>query len=448
LIEEIIDEVIEESSIEDPLEACLAQFGEDLDLEKLMEQADALLEIAPLESKDKEETTVPDSPKKELRPLPNSLKYKFLGPVDSLPIIIASDLIDAQEEELLDVLREHKEAISWTIDDIKGINPSLVMHKIHLEENSKPLREPQRRLNLAMQEVVRIEVIKLLDAGIIYPISSSKWMSPIHVVPKRAGLTVVNNKDKELVPTRIQSGWRVYIDYQKLNAATRKDHFPFPFIDQMVERLAGHEYYCFLDGYSGYNQVPVDLEDQEKTTFTCPFGTFANRRMPFGLCNAPATFQRCMISIFSDMVKRFMEIFMDDFSVFNSSFKECLHRLTLVLVRCKEKNLVLNWEKCHFMVKQGIVLGHVISHRGIEVDKAKVDLVSNLPPPCTVKEIRSFLGHAGFYRRFIKDFSKITRPLYGLLAKETPFEFDEECLKAFGALKDILTSTPIIRPPN
>jgi hypothetical protein len=288
LIEEILDEVIEESSIEDPLEACLAQFGEDLDLEKLMEQADALLETAPLVSEEKE--VVLDSPKKELKPLPNNLKYKFLGPAKSLPVIIALDLKDAQEEELLEVLREHKEAIGFAIEDIKGISPSLVMHKIHLEENSKPSREPQRRLNPAMQEVVRAEVIKLLDAGIIYPISDSKWVSPIHVVPKRAGLTVVKNQDNELVPTRIQSGWRVCIDYRKLNAATKKDHFPLPFIDQMVERLVGHEYYCFLDGYSGYNQVPVDPDDQEKTTFTCPFGTFAYRRMPFGLCNALATF--------------------------------------------------------------------------------------------------------------------------------------------------------------
>jgi hypothetical protein len=448
LIEDAMEEAVEESSMEDPLEACFAQFGEDLDLDKLLEQADAMLETTPLVSSEKEETIVPDPPKKELKPLPENLKYKFLGPAESLPVIIASDLVDAQEEKLLDVLREHKEAIGWTIEDIKGISPSVVMHKIHLEENAKQSREPQRRLNPAMQEVVRAEVIKLLDAGIIYPISDSKWVSPIHVVPKKAGLTVVKNKDNELVPTRIQSGWRVCIDYRKLNAATRKDHFPLPFIDQMVERLAGHEYYCFLDGYSGYNQIPVDPEDQEKTTFTCPFGTFAYRRMPFGLCNAPATFQRCMISIFSDMVERFMEIFMDDFSVFGSSFQECLDRLTLVLVRCKEKNLVLNWEKCHFMVKQGIVLGHVISQRGIEVDKAKVDLISNLPPPRTVKEIRSFLGHAGFYRRFIKDFSKIARPLCKLLAKETPFEFDEECLKAFGALKEILTSTPVIRPPS
>jgi hypothetical protein len=175
----------------------------------------------------------------------------------------------------------------------------------------------------------------------------------------------------------------------------------------MVERLAGHDYYCFLDGYSGYNQILLDLEDQEKTTFTCPFSTFAYRRMPFRLCNAPVTFQRCMISIFLDMVECHLEIFIDDFSVFGLSFEECLNHLTLVLVRCKEKNLVLNWERCHFMVKQGIVLGHVISSKGIEVDKAKVDLISSLLPPRTVKEIRSFLGHAGFYRRFIKDFSKI-----------------------------------------
>jgi hypothetical protein len=172
LIEEILDEVIEESSIKDPLEACLAQFGEDLDLDKLMEQADALLETAPLVSKEKE--AILDSPKKKLKQFPNSLKYKFLGPAESLPVIIASDLKDAQEEELLKVLREHKEALGWTIEDIKGISPSLVMYKIHLEENSKPSREPHKRLNPAMQEVVRAEVIKLLDAGIIYPFSDNK----------------------------------------------------------------------------------------------------------------------------------------------------------------------------------------------------------------------------------------------------------------------------------
>jgi len=167
----------------------------------LLEQADAILEFAPLESNEKEEAAVPEPPKMELKPLPDNLKYKFLGPAETLHVIIASDLPPAQEEKVLDVLREHKEAIGWTIEDIKGISLSVVMHKIHLEEDAKASREPQRRLNPAMQEVVGGEVIKLLDAGIIYPISDSKWVSPIHVVPKKAGVTVVQNKDGELVST-------------------------------------------------------------------------------------------------------------------------------------------------------------------------------------------------------------------------------------------------------
>ena len=141
------------------------------------------------------------------------------------------------------------------------------------------------------------------------------------------------------------------IDYRKLNAVTRKDHFPLPFIDQVLERVSGHPFYCFLDGYSGYFQIEIDVADQEKTTFTCPFETYAYRRMPFGLCNAPATFQRCMLSIFSDMVERIMEVFMDDITVYGGTFEECLVNLEAVLHRCIEKDLVLNWEKCHFMVK-------------------------------------------------------------------------------------------------
>ncbi|RVW12621.1 Retrovirus-related Pol polyprotein from transposon 17.6 [Vitis vinifera] len=184
--------------------------------------------------------------------------------------------------------------------------------------------------------------------------------------------------------------------------ALGKNHFPLPFIDQVLERVSGDPFYCFLDGYSGYFQIEIDVADQEKTIFTCPFGTYAYRRMPFGLCNAPATFQRCMLSIFSDMVERIMEVFMYDITVYGGSFEECLVNLEAVLHRCIEKDLVLNWEKCHFMVRQGIVLGHIISEKGIEVDKAKVELIVKLPSPTTVKGVRQFLGHAGFYRRFIK----------------------------------------------
>ena len=387
-------------------------------------------------------------PSLELKPLPSHLKYVFLGEQETLPVIISSSLTAQEEDKLVRVLREFKTAIGWTLADIKGISPTTCMHRILLEEGAKPSREAQRRLNPPMMDVVKKEVIKLLDCGVIYPISDSRWVSPVQVVPKKSGVTVVANAENELVPTRIQTGWRVCIDYRKLNATTRKDHFPLPFIDQMLERLAGHAFYCFLDGYSGYNQIVIAPDDQEKTTFTCPFGTFAYRRMPFGLCNAPATFQRCMVSIFSDFVEKIIEVFMDDFSVFGDSFDNCLDNLTLILQRCVDTNLVLNWEKCHFMVKQGIVLGHIISERGIEVDKAKIDLVRYLPSPTSVREVRSFLGHAGFYRRFIKDFSKIAQPLCRLLQKEVNFKFDEKCESAFKQLKEKLTTAPIIVSPD
>nr|GEZ80036.1 retrovirus-related Pol polyprotein from transposon 17.6 [Tanacetum cinerariifolium] len=228
----------------------------------------------------------------------------------------------------------------------------------------------------------------------------------------KGGMTVIKNDENKLVPTRLITGWRVCIDYRKLNEAIRKDHFPLPFMDQMLERLAGNEYYCFLDGFSGYFQIPIDPKDQEKTTFTCPYGTFAYKRMSFGLCNAPGTFQRCMMVILHDMIEQTIE------------------------------------EKSHFMVKEGIVLGNKISKKGIEVDKAKIEVILTLPHPTTVKGIRSFLGHAGFYCRFIKDFSKISRPMTHLLEKNSPFIFSNECIQAFRNLKDKLTEALILIAPN
>nr|GEX71536.1 reverse transcriptase domain-containing protein [Tanacetum cinerariifolium] len=219
-------------------------------------------------------------------------------------------------------------------------------------------------------------------------------------------------------------------------------------MDQMLERLAGNQYYCFLDSFSGYFQIPIDPKDQEKTTFTCPYGTFAYRCMPFGLCKVPCTFQRCMMAIFYDMIEKTMEVFMDDFFVFENSFQSCLSYLDQMLKRCEDTNLCLNWENSHFMVNEGIVLGHKISKQGIKVDKAKVDFINKLPHPTTIKGIRSFLGHAGFYRRFIKDFSKIARPMTRLLEKDAPFIFSSECVNAFRTLKTKLCEAPILIAPN
>ncbi|KAJ9552032.1 hypothetical protein OSB04_016077 [Centaurea solstitialis] len=234
---------------------------------------------------------------------------------------------EKQEKKLVDMLKLHTKAIGWTIADLRGISPAICQHKIILEDKNFTSREPQRRLNAVMKEVMKKEILKWLDAGIIFPIASSSWVSPVQCVPKKGGFTVITNDKNELIPTRVVSGWRICMDYRKLNKATQKDHFPLPFMDQMLDRLAGKEYYYFLDGYSGYNQIAILLEDQEKTTFTCPYGTFAFKRMPFGLCNVPATFQRCMMSIFSDMLEKSIEIFMDNFSVYGSSFDNCLENL-------------------------------------------------------------------------------------------------------------------------
>ncbi|KAJ9552285.1 hypothetical protein OSB04_016330 [Centaurea solstitialis] len=391
--------------------------------DEAVEEEEGDFEELKQEDKIRVKTSLKEPPELELKDLPEHLEYQFLEGNNTLSVIISSLLTANEKERLVEVLKKHKKALAWKTSDIPGISPSFCTHKILMEDNFKPCVQKQRRLNPKMQEVVKKEVIKLLDTGIIYPISDSPWVSPVQVVPKKGGLTVVTNDNNELVPTRTVTGWRVCIDYRKLNDATRKDHFPLPFIDQMLERLAGNEYYCFLDGFSGYVQIPIDPEDQEKTTFTCPFGTFAYRHNR-------------------------MEVFMDDFYVFGNSFDDCLSSLDRVLARCEESHLVLNWEKCHFMVREVIVLGHKISKDGLEVDKAKIDTISKLPPPTNIKGVRSFLGHAGFYRRFIQDFSKISRPLTKLLEKDAPFIFDEKCISAFETLKRHLTNAPIMVPPD
>ncbi|GKC84963.1 reverse transcriptase domain-containing protein, partial [Tanacetum coccineum] len=226
-------------------------------------------------------SSIDEPPEVELKDLPPHLEYAFLEGDNKLPVIIAKDLSVEEKAALI---------------------------KILMEEDYTPAVQHQRRVNLKIHEVIKKEVKKLLDAGLIYPVSYSPWVSSVHCVPKKGEMTVVTNDENELIPTRLVMGWRVCIDYRKLNEATRKVHFPLPFMDQMLERLAGNQYYCFLDGFSGYFQIPIDPKDQEKTTFTCPYRTFAYRRMPFGLCNAPDTFQRCMMAIFHDMIEKTMEV--------------------------------------------------------------------------------------------------------------------------------------------
>ncbi|XP_024038246.1 uncharacterized protein LOC112097294 [Citrus clementina] len=269
--------------------------------------------------------SVMQAPTLELKPLPEHLQYIYLGENETLPVIITKTLTPVQQEKLIRVLRDHKTAIGWTIADIKGISPSMCIHRILLEEGSKPTRDAQHRLNPPMMEVVKKETLKLLNVGIIYPISNSKWVSPVQVVPKKPGIIVVKNEENKLVPTRVQTGWRVIIRSLSLRKTKRKQPSHAP-----SEHL-----------------LPT-----------------------------------------------------------HAVWSLCLNNLTLVLKRCIDTNLVLNWKKCHFMVNQG------------------------------------------FYRRFIKNFSKIALPLYNLLQKDATFDFNEECQRAFKKLKEVLTSAPVIQPPN
>nr|GEY74722.1 reverse transcriptase domain-containing protein [Tanacetum cinerariifolium] len=291
----------------------------------------------------------------ELKDLPPYLEYAFLEGDDKLPVIIAKYLSVEEKTTLIIVLKSHKRAITWKLSDIKGIYPEFCTYKILMEEDFEPAVV---RVNPKIHDVIKQEVIKLLEARLIYLISDSPWVSLVHYVPKKGGFTVVENEDNELIPTCLVMGWR------------------------------------------------------EKTTFTYPYRTFACRRMPFGLCNAPGKFQRCMMAIFHDMIKKTMEVFMDDFSVFRNSFQSCLSHLERMLMRCEDTNLCVNWEKSHFMVKEGIVLGHKISKQRIKVIKAKVDVITKLPHPTTVKD--------------------------------TPFIFSQECVKAFQTLKRKLTKAPIM----
>nr|GEV46052.1 reverse transcriptase domain-containing protein [Tanacetum cinerariifolium] len=282
----------------------------------------------------------------ELKDLPTHIEYTFLKGDDTLLVIIVKDLSVEEKTALITVLKSHKQAIAWKLSDIKGIDPEFCTHKILIEDDT-----------------------------------SNQWFNI------REGLIL-----KSTMSSRMR----------KLNEATRKDHFPLPFMDQMLERLARNEYYYFLDGFSGYFQFPIDPKDQEKTTFTCTYGTFAYRCLPFELCNAPGTFQRCMMAIFHEMIEKTIEVFVEDFLVFGNSFQTCLSHLEKMLQRCEDTNLCLNWEKSHFMVKKGIVLGHKISQNGIEVDKAKVEVITKLPLPTTVKGNKYILVVVDYLSKWVE----------------------------------------------
>jgi hypothetical protein len=247
---------------------------------------------------------------------------------------ISNDIKGEEQAEYARILKDYSDVFAWAPTDLEGIPAELGEHSIDLQEGAVPVRQRQYRLNPRYSLMVKEEIDRLLEAGFIYPVNNSEWVSPIVVVPKKVG---ADGKVKI----------RVCQDFWKLNSATKKDYFPLPFMDIILDHVAGYQRYSFLDGFSGYNQVFIRMSDQLKTMFTTEWGTFAFNRMPFGLCNAPGTFQRLMIDIFKDFLRHFLEVFIDDFAVFSNQ-EDHLEYLGKTFQRCRETNLKLHPGKCFF----------------------------------------------------------------------------------------------------
>ena len=240
---------------------------------------------------------------------------------------------------------------------------------------------------------------------------------------------------------------RICVDFRKLNEQTIKDPFPLPFTDTMLDQIAGFEMYSFADGYSGYNQISLAPGDREKTSFITEWGAFMYLVMPFGLCNAPATFQRAMMAIFSEYLQKFMAIFVDDFTVYSNT-NQHLECLQLMFSRCREKRVCLNPFKCLFGAYRGAVLGHVVSSQGIEMTNDKVEAILKAKPPAKANEVASFLGYVNFYRRFVNKLAELAAPMYALTKKDAIFCWDQECQKGFEAIKNLVSQKPILKQPK
>ena len=354
---------------------------------------------------------------------------------------LSEDLEPGEAAQLRELLRQHHSTFAWKDSDL-GFTER-VKHEIHLMDDV-PIAQPYRRIPPAVLGEVKAHISDLLSRGIITP-SSSPYASPIVVVRKKSG---------EL---------RLCVDYRKVNSITRKDSFPLPRIDESLDALGGSKFFSTLDLASGYYQVAMEERDKPKTAFICPFGLYQFERMPFGLTNAPATFQRLMNSVMSEFIFSILLVYLDDLLVFSSTFEKHLTALRMVLERLRAVGVRLNPEKCEFAKERVNFLGHVVSASGISTDPSKVSAVMDWPTPKTVKEVRSFLGLASYYRRFVAEFSRIARPLHALYPKvhelypkdrhvgETkPLGalWTPECQEAFLRLKMALTTAPVLGHPD
>ena len=334
-------------------------------------------------------------------------------------------LSDDESHELAELLSKYGEIFAKSKEDLGGTN--LVKHTINTG-NTPPIKQAPRRQPIEKRCIEHKEVTDMLNRGIIEP-SSSPWSSPVVLVKKKSG------------------EWRFCIDFRKVNACTIPDAYPIPRIDESLDSLSGAEWFCTMDLCSGYWQIEMDAKDKEKTAFATRMGLYQFRTMPFGLINAPATFERLMETVLRGLQWEECLVYIDDIIVFGTSVGNCLSRLTKVFDRLNHAGLKLRPDKCSFFQKEVLFLGHVVTPDGVKTDPAKVEAIRDWPIPVNIKQVRSFLGLCSYYRRFVKDFSKIASPLHKLTEKGVQFSWSEDCHRAFQTLKVVLTSTPILAYP-
>jgi len=357
--------------------------------------------------------------------------------IDEMKVNEDKILTPEQESKLKNLLRKHKDIMSTGDLDIGKCD--VMKHRIDMYDDT-PIKQRHRRIPPAMVDEVRQHLEQLLTCGIIRP-SKSPWASPIVLVRKKSGKL------------------RMCTDLRLVNLRTIKDSYALPRMDEIFDCLQGARYFSTIDMKSGYNQIEIEEEHKERTGFTVgALGFYEYNRMPFGLSNSPSFYQRVMEEILGDFNMNICVIYIDDLIVFSSTYEEHLERLDMIMERLKAHNIKLAPEKCHFFKERVTFLGHVVSEEGISTDPEKIEKIRNWPTPNNPDELRSFLAFAGYYRRFIKGFSKVTRPLADLIppisSKKGPKKADKSWSwteveqDIFEKLKDILTSPPILAYPN
>jgi ribonuclease HI len=335
-----------------------------------------------------------------------------------------------QKEALIALLREFHEIFAWSYQDMPGLDTDIVVHKIPLKPECKPVKQALRRMKPEVILKIKEEVEKQLKAGFLSTVTYSDWVANIVPVPKKDGKV------------------RMCVDYRDLNRASPKDNFPLPHIDTLVDNTATNVVFSFMDGFSGYNQIKMAEEDKSKTAFVTHWGTFVYDVMPFGLKNAGATYQRAMVTLFHDMIHHEIEVYVDDMIAKSRTAQDHLTDLRKLFQRLKKYQLRLNPNKCAFGVTSGKLLGFIVSGRGIEIDPAKVQAIRSMPAPRTEKEIRSFLGRINYIARFIAQLTATCEPLFKLLRKDVKIKWTEDCQKAFDKIKEYLLNPPILVPPT